>query len=45
MKYTDNILFRTTKEQADFLRQQPNHSLILRDYINSLMSKKGADDE
>ena len=45
MKYTDNILFRTTKEQAVFLREQPNHSLILRDYINSLMSKKGADDE
>ena len=44
MKYTDNIIFRTTKEQAAFLREQPNHSLILRDYVNSLMSK-AADDE
>ena len=43
--YPDKIIFRVTAKQAAFLREQPNHSLILRDYINSLMSKKGADDE
>ena len=37
--FTDKIIFRTTKEQAAFLRDQPNHSLILRDYVNYLMSK------
>ena len=42
--YPDKIIFRVNKEQAAFLREQPNHSLILRDYVNSLM-KKAADHE
>jgi len=44
MKYTDKIIFRTNKEQAAFLRDQPNHSLILRDYVNYLMSKAANDE-
>jgi len=44
MKYTDKIIFRTNKEQAAFLRAQPNHSLILRDYVNYLMSKAANDE-
>ena len=43
--YPDKIIFRVNKEQAAFLREQPNHSLILRDYVNYLMSKAEADDE
>ena len=43
--YPDKIIFRVTKQQAAFLREQPNHSLVLRDYVNSLMKKAEADDE
>ena len=42
--YPDKIIFRVTAKQAAFLREQANHSLILRDYVNSLMNKAAADE-
>lgn len=45
MKYPELIPFKTTKEQAEFLRSQENASAYIRQAIDRMRNKKteGAD--